>query len=137
MMKKLLPLFLFAMFIGCKPDHDQVPYVPVDIWIDINLPQYQQYLFPVGGWIYITGGSRGIIVYHKSIDEFVAFERHAPFNVDQYCQVVVNDDNVIIEDPCSNSQWVITDGSLVRGPAAKSLLEYDVAYNNPNIHIFN
>lgn len=140
-MKNRLLMFMlvFALFSQCACDRgdDQIPYVPVNIWIDMNLPEYQMLLFPVGGWAYITGGSRGIIVYHLSIDEFVAYDRHAPFNVEDGCQVVVNDDNVVIQDPCSGSQWVIMDGSVIGGPAVQSLMRYDVTYSQPFIHITN
>jgi hypothetical protein len=131
--------FVWVLFSQCSCDRgaDQVPYVPVDIVINLNLPEYQMALFPVGGWAYITGGSRGIIVYHRSIDEFMAYDRHAPFNVDDGCQVVVKEDNIVIEDPCSGSQWVIIDGSIIGGPAAQSLLQYDVIYNDPYVQIFN
>ncbi|NBW83641.1 hypothetical protein EBR21_18000, partial [bacterium] len=61
-----------------------VPFVPVDITIDIQLPSYSD-LQGVGGWTYLNGGSKGIIVYRKGIDEFVAFDRHSPADVNGSC----------------------------------------------------
>ena len=67
-----------------KGKQNPVPYVPFDITIDIQLPSYNQ-LQGVGGWTYVTGGSRGIIVYRRGIDEFVAFDRHSPVDPDGTC----------------------------------------------------
>ena len=65
-------LFVFICTASCKKDNDgNVPITGVDILIYVNNPSYIN-LNAVGGWVYITGGVRGIIVYRKSksfIDE--------------------------------------------------------------------
>jgi hypothetical protein len=60
-----------------KQNTHPVPYVPFNQSIDLNLPSYYS-LAGVGGYAYVVGGSRGIIVYRRSLDEFIAFDRHSP-----------------------------------------------------------
>ena len=84
-----------------------------------------------------TGGSRGLIIYHKSLDEYLCYDRHSPYNVPAGCIVEVMDDNIVIEDPCSDSQWIITDGSVISGPASKPLEGYQTTFIDPILHIYN
>jgi hypothetical protein len=138
-MKSFSWVFLSVILIlglSCRQSNDQIPLVSVDIYLNINEPSNFS-ISAVGGFDYYTGGSEGIIVYRNSLQEFNAYDRHAPYNVDDRCRVVVLDDNVIIEDPCSESQWVITDGSIIRGPTSQPLHTYQANFNDPILHIFN
>lgn len=121
---------------GCKKKNDQVPLVPVDFYINVNEPQAFD-LSAVTGWMYVTGGSQGIIVYRNTTEEFSAYDRHAPINIEEECQVQVNEDNIIIQDPCSNSRWLIIDGSLIEGPAIQSLESYNTVFVDPVLHVYN
>lgn len=128
------------VLVSCSSCRDrnnyQVPYVPVNIVINIQQPDFFD-LTVTTGWVYITGGSRGIIVYRRSQDEFVAIERHSTYNVDDQCAVIVAEDGVILDDPCSDSQWLITDGTIVNGPTNAPLVTYDTSFNSPYLTITN
>lgn len=128
----ILSLFL----ITCRRDNGQVPLVPVNLQININQPDFFS-LSVVTGWVYVTGGSRGIIVYRKSQNEFVALERNSAYNPAEGCAVTVNSDGIIISDPCSDSQWLITDGSVLQGPASAPLLNYNTQFQDPILYISN
>jgi hypothetical protein len=122
---------------GCRDRNtNRVPDVPVNIAINIYQPDFFNLTVP-SGWVYITGGSRGIIVYRKSTTEFVALERHSPFQPEDNCAVVVNEDNVLVSDPCSDSQWLITDGTIVQGPTAFTLRTYQATFSDPILYITN
>jgi hypothetical protein len=130
---------LFTLFAaaGCRDRNtNRVPDVPVNIAININQPDFFNLSVP-SGWVYITGGSRGIIVFRKSMDEFVALERHSPYEPADNCAVTVNEDNVIVSDPCSDSQWLIMDGTIVQGPTAFALETYNTSFSNPILYITN
>ena len=71
----VISLFLMSGSCGNQQTHP-VPYVPFNLTIDLNLPGYFSFA-GVGGWAYVNGGSRGIIVYRRSIDEFIVFDRHS------------------------------------------------------------
>ncbi len=131
--------FLFTLFAtaGCRDRNtNRVPDVPVNIAINIYQPDFFNLSVP-SGWVYITGGSRGIIVFRKSMDEFVALERHSPYEPADNCAVTVNEDNVIVSDPCSDSQWLIMDGTIVQGPTAFALETYNTSFSSPILYITN
>jgi hypothetical protein len=130
-------LVLLVITSGCRDRNtDRIPDVPVNIAINIYQPDFFNLTVP-SGWVYITGGSRGIIVYRKSADEFVALERHSPFQPEDNCAVVVDEDNVLVSDPCSDSQWLITDGTIVQGPTAFALETYNTSFSDPILYITN
>lgn len=130
-------IVLLITSLSCRDRRDSlVPYVPVNIVININEPLFFNLTVPTG-WVYITGGSRGIIVYRISENEFIALERHSTYDPNSNCAVAVTDNNQIVQDPCSGSQWLITDGSVVKGPANRPLIDYDVSFQNPYLYINN
>lgn len=70
---------LLLSITGCRKETSGgVPLTPVDFQINVNNPAYNDLAVP-GGWLYLTGGSLGIIVYRKSMEEFVALDRHCPY----------------------------------------------------------
>jgi hypothetical protein len=121
---------------GCKDRITQVPDVPVEIVVNINQPAFFDLTVPTG-WVYLTGGSRGIILYRLDPETFVALERHSPYQAENNCAAAVSDDGVIVQDPCSESSWLITDGSVVNGPTTFPLTTYDVSFNDPYVYITN
>lgn len=134
---QIFALIAFLLLVSCRDrNNGRVPDVPVNITINIALPEFFDLTVPTGS-VYITGGSRGIIVYRKSETEFVAIERHSTYLPENECAVVINDDGLILEDPCSGSQWIITDGTLVEGPASMPLVTYDTQFSNPILYITN
>ncbi len=127
-------LFIFN---SCKKDKDEIPSVYVDFYININSTQYID-LNSVGGWAYLTGGVRGIIVYRLSIDEFVALERNCPYQPTNSCATVeVESSGMTLIDSCCGSRFIIIDGSLVNGPATRSLRTYNTSFNGSTLHIYN
>lgn len=123
--------------LGARCNRDRVvPYVPVEFEININLPAYQALNAP-SGWIYVSGGSRGIILYRLNNDEFMAYDRHGTYNIEDGCQVAVSEDNILINDPCSDSQWLIIDGSVASGPAERPLQQYNTYWNPPVLRVSN
>ncbi len=138
-MRRTLVLLVVSLIVfgsKCQKENNVIPYVPVDITININEPAYFN-LLAISGYETVVGGSLGIVIYRKGFDEFVALERHVPYQVEENCRVDVLDDGVTLEDPCSNSQWLIIDGSVLQGPASQPLLQYNTSFNSPYLHIYN
>ncbi len=126
---------------GCKKEKKvDVPLVNVDININVNLPAYNA-LAVTGGWLYINGGSEGLIVYRKSPDEFTALDRHCTYRPEDLCRVYVDDSQVIARDTVSTdhcgSAFLLMDGGIVQGPASLGLKQYHTTFNGTNLHIFN
>ncbi len=133
----LLTLFLFA-FYGCKKDNNNtVPIVAVDLFIYVNNPSFIN-LNPVGGWVYVTGGVRGILIYRKSTTEFMAFDRDCTYQPADACATVeVDNTNIIATNVCCGSQFSIYDGSVLHGPAKFALKSYNTTFDGNVLHIYN
>ena len=142
---QLLPLAALALLraFGCKKeDQSGVPLTAVDISINVNLPEYN-HLTSVGGWVYLTGGSEGLIVYRKSIDEFTAMDRHCPVQPADLCKVTVDADGILaVDTTCCHCGFLLQNGSLALNPgnvsgAGSGLKLYNTTFNGATLHIFN
>lgn len=135
---------LFAaitFFPSCKKENQPVvsgvPFVTVNVLININNPAYFDIQIP-GGWVYFAAGSRGLIIYRKSQDVFVAMDRHCPYRPQDGCQVDMDQSAVFSEDTgCCNSQFGVNDGSILQGPATQSLKMYQTTFDGTFLRVFN
>lgn len=131
---------LFILASCTKSGNHPVPYQQFDIDININLPSYSD-LLGVGGWAYANGGVKGIVIYRRSADEFVAFDRMATTDnaIDCATGLETDDDNfLILNDPCSDAQYSLFDGSIIAGGVEFGLRQYQTAYNGSyTLRIFN
>lgn len=114
---------------SCQGEAHPIPNVPVNISINLDLPSYQNLNGP-GGYAYVNGGSRGIIVY-RNFDEFVALDRHSTYNSEDECAVVDVDPLNFFElvDTCSGSRYSIQSGIVLEGPAQWGLKRYQASWN--------
>lgn len=126
------------LIISCKKQNNQIPEVLVDIQVNINNPGYIS-LQVTGGWMYFDGGSRGIIVYRRSQDEFLAYDRHCTYQPEATCgQVAVDSTNIIAVDACCGSKFILTDGSVQSAPATMALKRYQTYWDGSSIlRIYN
>jgi nitrite reductase/ring-hydroxylating ferredoxin subunit len=139
-----------AIVTSCNKDNgDRLPLPPIDITINPNSTIYQE-LNISGGWLYLdeTDGaespSRGIIVY-RAEDQFYAYERTPPFKPDSCCnaskticsRLIVDDYFPFVMDTCTNSKYLIFDGSPVSGPSSMSLSMYVTEYYGGLLYIHN
>ena len=133
-------LFLiFSLFFTACDDNDNngIPLVETNITIQINDPIYNR-LSTVGGWEYITGGSRGIIVYRISNNEFKAYDRHCTFNPSSTCALVsVDANNITATDDCCGSTFSLMNGSVTSPPAPAPLKEYVTSFDGSILRITN
>jgi hypothetical protein len=134
-----IALMVFIWTSCRKNNSNPVPSIPFDMTIDINLPSYSA-LIGVGGWTYVAGGSKGIIVYRRAIDEFVAFDRHSPADPEGSCpQPLIPDTNNFLQlnDSCSGAKFSLYDGSPISG-SDYGLRQYQTVYNGSNLlRIYN
>ena len=94
-------LLIPIIFISCsKDENSNIPLVNVNVIIHVNDPAYTMLTVP-GGWTYINGGSRGIIIYRVSNDKFNAYDRHCSYDSSNSCALVsVDASNIIGQDDC-------------------------------------
>lgn len=91
--------------------------------------------------MYITdAGYKGLIVYHRSIDEWVAFDRgctYDPANADAILNVVTG--SLTVEDTHCGSKYNLVDGSVIASPATTPMKQYRVDYDaaTQSLYIYN
>jgi nitrite reductase/ring-hydroxylating ferredoxin subunit len=137
---KLLLILIIALPISsCKKDDEQgqIPYKYVNFSIDTKSIEFGALNIP-GNWTYVTGGYRGIVIYHLSLDEYVAFDRACTYDFEEGCsQLKVGDDNIILTCDCCESRFLLTDGSPFDGPANTSLRAYRTYFDGQFLHVSN
>ena len=127
----LLVSFFSILFYTCKKDNNDnnVPNVLVDIFIYANQPSFID-VSVVGGWTYVTGGVRGILLYRKTTTEFMAYERNCTYDPSEACATVfVDGTNILASDTCCGSTFSIYDGTITQGPAGLPLKVYNTTFD--------
>ncbi|NQX98665.1 MAG: hypothetical protein HRT73_12420, partial [Flavobacteriales bacterium] len=76
-MKNWVYIIIISLsYFSCSKDkNSNIPLVRVDITIHTNDPAFNTISVP-GTWMYVNGGSRGLIIYRISNEEFKAYDRH-------------------------------------------------------------
>ena len=128
---------ILAVFSFCKKKTtavvDNIPYQTVNINLYPNDPLNFK-IQAVGGWIYITGGVNGIIVYRQTMtgsSDFIAIERTSTYLPnDAGAKVKVLSDNFTLKDTVSGSKWQLNNGAVMTGPASLALKQYQAIYDN-------
>lgn len=134
--KLLTVLMLLGFsFWGCQRQYPvNIPYITFDYNINILEPAYVD-LQGVGGSVFIPGGSRGIVIYRVSIEQFNAYERHCTYDCDNPCGKVDYDSSgiVLVDSDCGGSgcgsKFNIIDGSVLNGPAQYPLIQYATTFD--------
>lgn len=130
----LIILFLL-LSIGCgEENRPDIPYTYVD---RILYPNSLDYI-SVGGYKYITGGYRGIVIYRLLSDQFLIFERCCPYDPNvSTAHISVDPSGLTCTDSTCMSKFVITDGSPISGPSPYSLMQYRYSFDGETLHIYN
>jgi nitrite reductase/ring-hydroxylating ferredoxin subunit len=142
--KKTNPLWLlFAavsllFFSACGDEEPQgsIPYVPV--FLEINLDDLRYQNLHTGGWVYLQGGIKGIVVIKESESRYLAFERTCPYQPQDECaQVAMHSTGIYLhDDVCCGSRFDLR-GQVLNGPATQGLRPYATSKNGNYLVISN
>jgi nitrite reductase/ring-hydroxylating ferredoxin subunit len=135
----LLLIVLVLMLPQCKKESQQneIPTVAVNIAIDPNSTEYLA-LNTVNGWVYLTGGYEGIIVFRSSTNGFMAYERACPYDWSKStARLVVESSGITTVCPSCNSKFLLLNGSPYSGPSSYPMKQYETSYNGGILYIFN
>jgi len=140
-------------FPACNKDNinPNIPYGTVRIDIDPNSTFFQE-LNTVGGWtyvdngspgVYITGNSRGVIIYRNGQSEFMAYDRIPPNDPNKCCdanntctRLVVGDYYPLAKDTCTQNSYLLLDGNLFQGEGRYPLIQYSAVYDGNLLHVY-
>ena len=157
-MKKLFYIVVFnclviLIFPACNKDNinPNIPYGTIRIDIDPNSTFFQE-LNTVGGWtyvdngspgVYITGNSRGVIIYRNGQTEFMAYDRMPPNAPSKCCDannncthLVVGDYYPLVKDTCTQNSYLLLDGNLFQGEGRYPLIRYSAVYDGNLLHVY-
>lgn len=138
----ILLLLAGCVMMQCGQYPANIPYVPIDITINTFEPQFIS-LQAVGGWAYLNGGSRGLILYRASIDQVNCYDRHCPYNTENSCGKVSIDSTglFLVDNDCfgggCGSRFSLINGSVVDGVAIYPLKQYKTTLDGALIRVFN
>jgi len=141
-MKKVIFALIMVVVLTASCDRCRneqlLPVLNFSYTININEPAFFD-LTVVTGFLYYDAGNVKLIIYRNAIDEFKIYDARSTHNPTDPCICRVSDDEAFIEDPCSESKWLLSDGSLVNGPAAQSLLTYEYTFDSATgiLHFYN
>lgn len=95
----------------------------------------------VGGYTYVTGfNPKGILIYHVSQNQFLAFDRSCTKDgcdlTNAY--VTVQTGNTSVKDTTGcKSMFNIMDGSVLQGPATVGLYQYHTTWDGNQLRVYN
>ncbi|MEM7107458.1 MAG: hypothetical protein AAF519_04465 [Bacteroidota bacterium] len=132
--RNLVVLAFTGIFISCGdnevPIDELPPAVFPDIVIDLRLPQYQD-LDRDKGFVRLSQGLRGIILYRENINSYHAIEQNCtylPFEAGSTADIDPNFPT-LMRDPFCQSTFALPDVFPSSGPAVLPLRKYRVTLN--------
>jgi nitrite reductase/ring-hydroxylating ferredoxin subunit len=92
----------------------------------------------IGGAVYIKGyGVAGIIIYHRGVDDYAAYDACSSYEPQKLCAVTIDNPSLTATDPCSGAKFSLSDGNPVKAPATRALKSYAVIANTFEIFVSN
>lgn len=138
-----LKIFLFSILISitfpsCKKDNSEFPYTTVNTYLYPSNSEFDGLHFP-GGHAYINGGINGIIIYHSYMGEYIAYDRACTNDPLEPCEQVYLDADLVntLSCHCCESQYLLLDGGVIKGPAKHALQRYQTTFDGVKLNITN
>ena len=127
-------LFLSLVLSSCTDDTSQLPDVMVDEVVYLANPSNLKLQSP-GGWAYIPGGIRGIIVYRVSDTKFKAYERSCPHLSPNDCTYLDVEDDIKVICRCDESVFLLATGEPLNG-ATHGMKTYTAYYDETTSTVY-
>ena len=137
-MKNTIILFAFLLFLpSCLDKEDFIQEVYVNIEIPVNQPEFSD-LNAIGNSIFVSGGVKGIIIYHSNINDYRAFDRNCSFEPSTDCSYIDSINSTVASCNCCTSKFLIDqNGITANGPALLPLKEYYTSFSGGILKIKN
>ena len=129
-----------AVFAVAACGHEKRCNVPIGL-TNFNIEPNSAYysgLNNVGGYMYLTGGHRGVVVVRTAYDHFVAYERTCP--ADSTTAVEISDEygSALLECPKCHTLFIVeADGYPMDGGATSCpLYQYSTLYSGGVLSVY-
>ena len=145
MMKKLLLVASFIILFGCNKNENNINCnfllnVGVNLTVNLNLPQFNQLLFP-GNAVRVEGqGNKGIILYSLNSTTLYAWDGADPNHVSSACSALtIESDGVSVTCGCEdgNTYFLATGTSSGDNPQPCTLKPYRVEAIGNNSYLIS
>ncbi len=140
MIKKTLIFFSFLILLNCSSNDDLtncIQSLPLNITTDLNNPQLINALVP-GGFVELTGGSKGVLLMNVNGSEFIAYDKLCP--ADACSTPMTFDGSFTLKCNCDGSEYGVGKG-IGGAPQTNGFIcpaiEYRVIKNGSVLRITN
>lgn len=131
--------FLMALLLtACGRDHQcKVSIGATGFHVEPNSAQYPG-LNNVGGYQYLTGGHRGVVIVRTAYNDFVCYERTCPCNDSSQVSVSKTWGSSILECPdCHSLFSVYNDGMPMDGSVTScNLFQYSTTFDGTKLYVY-
>jgi nitrite reductase/ring-hydroxylating ferredoxin subunit len=138
----LVPLLLLVIVMGCKKNSPAattgVPNVAVSFSVDVDNALYSS-LLHVGGWVFVTGGYDGIILFCNGQGSYLAFDRGCPYDCETNAKAIitVQTSGITAVCPVCGTTYSLYSGTITKGPGSIALKQYTVNFDGTNLSVTN
>lgn len=132
---KCTAFLLVILCLSCAKDNSgRIPNVYLNY--RVSLQEFQ--IKSTNGILLVKNqGVAGLIIYKRSIGDYVAFDRCSSVNPEQKCVVEPDSTGLTATDPCSGGKFSLDDGAPVKAPAKRSLKQYQVYQSTFELSVNN
>ncbi|MBP5189919.1 MAG: hypothetical protein J6031_03270 [Bacteroidales bacterium] len=133
-----LAALLILLLASCGKDNRcYVPIGMTNFTIEPNSAYYSG-LNVVGGYMYFTGGHRGVIVVRTTYDHFAAYERTCPADSTTAVNISEEYGSAVLECPKCHTLYVVdADGYPMDGGATTCpLYQYSTTYSGGQLWVY-
>ncbi len=145
-MKKIaIALILIISLLSCSSSDDnnqnQNPYLavpPVNLSLNLNLPEYNSLKFPGGSVIVTNQGIKGIVIYCISDNLYTASELSDPNHPPSSCSKM-QVEGIIATCPCEddNTYDIVTGQFTPPNNEKYPMIQYRAERNGDTVNVFN
>jgi len=115
-MKKILILLFLTLFaLGCESgrinnNNPNIPNYPVNLQINLGLPQYSSLTFGSGHYEDYSQGARGIVIFNTGNGVYVAFDLACPNEPFAACSSAMQVTGIEAKCVCDNKSYLLYTG---------------------------
>jgi len=138
-MQKLIIFILLFGLLSCsntEDPNDILPDIPVNVTLYLNNPSNNN-LLSVGGWVEKTGGIKGIVVYHASIDNYLAYDLACPHLPPSACTKMIIEDGLTMKCTCDETKFALALGGAPQSGTHFPARQYRVIKDGNSLIITN
>jgi hypothetical protein len=135
---RILALIILLLLVVPGCDKDNQPLIPY-VYVNLQLYPDSMDLIPIGGYRYVDGGYRGIVIYRILREQFAVYERCCPYDPEKPgARVIVDPSGNTCVDSVCMSKFILYDGTPYGdGPSPYSLMQYRWNYDGDVLYVYN